>query len=86
MVGWSVLIDAPLSRASITIRHVLLRVALPSGRSGTDRGRQTASQRIAGGLVSHHRQNALLAAHVGAADARDRSTIAISLVGAVQGD
>jgi hypothetical protein len=32
------------------------------------------------------RQNALSAAHIGAADARDQSTIDGSLVGATQGD
>jgi hypothetical protein len=41
-----------LSWASTTIRHGLLATALTCGRSGTDRGRQTASQRITGGLVN----------------------------------
>jgi hypothetical protein len=44
-----------LSWAFTTIRHRLLASALPRRRSGTDRGRQTASQRITGGLLSHRR-------------------------------
>ena len=42
-----------LSWASTTIPHHLLPSALPPHSRGTDRGRQTASQRITGGLVSH---------------------------------
>jgi hypothetical protein len=36
----------------------LVRMALPLYPSGTDRGRQTASQRITGGLVSHWQEKA----------------------------
>ena len=42
-----------MSWAFTTICHHLWSSALTPGRSGTDRGRQTASQRITGGLVSH---------------------------------
>jgi hypothetical protein len=42
-----------LNWAFTTIHDVLLPSALPLRPSGTDRGRQTASQRITGGLVSH---------------------------------
>ena len=48
-----------LSRAFTTIRHDLLVVALPRRPVGTDRGRQTANQKVTGGLVSHNRHNAL---------------------------
>ena len=42
-------------RAATGVRHDLLPSALPPRPSGTDRGRQTASQRLTGGLVSHLR-------------------------------
>jgi hypothetical protein len=47
-----------LSWVFATIRHRLLASALPPRSSGTDRGRQTASQRITGGLVSHWQEKA----------------------------
>jgi hypothetical protein len=40
------------SRAFATIHHTLVSSALPSRPTSTDRGRQTASQRITGGLVN----------------------------------
>jgi hypothetical protein len=48
----------PTIWAFTTIYHHLLSTALTRGRSGTDRGRQTASQRIPGGLVSHWQEKA----------------------------
>ena len=44
--------------AFTTIRHDRLPSALTSRATGTDRGRQTASQRITGGLVSHWQEKA----------------------------
>jgi hypothetical protein len=45
-----------LSWAFTTIRYRLLASALPPRQRGTDRGRQTASQRITGGLVSYEQR------------------------------
>jgi hypothetical protein len=47
-----------VSWAFTIIRHGLLASALPPDPRGTDRGRQTASQRITGGLVSHWQEKA----------------------------
>jgi hypothetical protein len=44
------------SWAFATVHHSLLPSALPSSPASTDRGRQTASQRITGGLVSHEQR------------------------------
>jgi hypothetical protein len=73
-----------LSWAFTTISHHLLPSALPRRRSGTDRGRQSASPRITGGLVSHHGYDASLAAHVGSRTLPRRSGARLELAGRVQ--
>jgi hypothetical protein len=60
--GWLVQasLRSCLTWAFITIRHYLLMVALPPRPPSTDRGRQSANQRITGGLVSHDQAKRVL--------------------------